>query len=45
MKLFKPPFRRPPVDTSKVQEMEQTIDFALHEFNYDDKDFEEFKNK
>jgi hypothetical protein len=43
MKLIKPPLRRPPIDASKIEEMEQTIDFALHEFEYDEKDILEFK--
>lgn len=43
MKLLKPPLRRPPIDSKNVEEMEQVIDFALHEFEYDEKDIEEFK--
>lgn len=43
MKLFKPPIRRPPIDTTKVQPMDEVIDFALHEFEYDQSDIDEFK--
>jgi hypothetical protein len=43
MKLFQPPIRRPPIDQAKVKETEQIIDFAIHEFEYDEKDMEEFK--
>ncbi len=45
MKLFEPPLRRPPVDPNKVKEMEEVIDFALHEFEYDEKDIENFKKE
>lgn len=43
MKLLQPPLRRPPIDPTKVKEMEQIIDFALEEFEYEDKDIDEFK--
>ncbi|CAD8204694.1 unnamed protein product [Paramecium pentaurelia] len=45
MKLFKPPLRRPPIDPTKVQEMDEVIDFALHKFSYTEKDIEEFKKQ
>ena len=45
MKLYEPPLRRPPIDLTKVKEKDVVIDFAMHEFRYDDKDLENFKKE
>ena len=36
MKMNLPPLRKPPIDPKKVKESALSIEFALHQFEYDE---------
>ena len=44
-KLYLPPLRRPPIDPSKVKDSGIVLDYALHDFEYDDEELAEFRKQ